>query len=130
MVIILSGWLALLLLALMVLGMPQTHQAFLATYEQTYHYLLEPDFARASIRWVNQALADQQWLSAIALLTVKITALNFIPVPFLTGGAAIQETAAAILGRPVQFPNQWMATTFLMAIGLFCLFLVRTWNAL
>ncbi|MBL1178436.1 site-2 protease family protein [Pantanalinema sp. GBBB05] len=130
MAIILSGWLVILLLAFMVLGVPQTHQAFWATYEETYRYLLEPDFARASLRWLNQAVAAQQWLSAITLLAVKITALNLIPVPFLAGGAAIQETAAAIIDRPVQFPNQWVATTFFLAIGLFCLFFVRTWNAL
>jgi membrane-associated protease RseP (regulator of RpoE activity) len=128
--IILCGWLVILWFARWGLGRQQVGHEFLATYYQVLRYLLEPDFALAAIRWLRGILTEGYWLTAIALLSVKITALNFIPLPFLAGGALVRETASALTARSLRLPAQWVGTTFIISIGLLFLFLIRTWNAL
>jgi membrane-associated protease RseP (regulator of RpoE activity) len=128
--VLLVGWVAIFLIAQAILGLRGAATELGEGFRQIVAFLTDRDYAPVAAAWLKGMMAGGRFAEAGAVIAMKVTAFNFLPLPGLTGGEFLLQIASSAAGRRLQWPSVVVPVSLALGVGMVYIFVTRMWNVL
>jgi membrane-associated protease RseP (regulator of RpoE activity) len=128
--ILVIGWIPVFLLAAIPLGLPGAATELGEAFGQIVRFFRDPAYPALALGSLQMELAAGHWALAAAVVGLKVTAINLLPLPILAGGKILEEIASALTRRTVRWPSLLVTLSFFGCLLALFYFVKQLWKVI